>query len=904
MLLLTYIYLLSAIQPVLIGQYVHQTQQKPQNLSTISNLPLTLKPEQIHDTLESVTLDDLNLVWSENFSVFPGERWVGEQIPFEPETLNGKQYLRQVGNPDAGSHFIAAVSPVHFGAWEFSVRFDGFTTSTQNRVWVWLTVNDPENPHGYAVRLGESGSQKFVRIFRMNGESAPIELLRSTRVMPDSDIDIYVRVERYPNHTWRLGVRSSTESDYDWTSARYEDTVPQGRHWFGFQTSFTATRADRFLFGKVRIWQFPIFVTKIEPLSGTRLLIHFSESIPESLVDILRYGTLVQGYGDDSGLISAISISDTIIEINFSRVLSGGEYSIQLPSFNSPVTGNIYPGDKYPFKIFDEASLFDVVINEFTPRPGTLHFVEILNRSDKLLNLQGWEFGRQTQTRLLSNTDGEIVLLPGEIALLGTIPDNVLAYSTSQHVSLTLPTFGLNQDRLWLRNSQGELIDSISYSSEWVRELTAGISLERIDPDYAGNDMRNWAPSRNSSGNTAGLPNSHDLADTQSLEIISARVILPETVEVVFNRFVNPGEAVLRIDHDLPLWFEWSPWSGDRVLAAFPDQNNWLYQREALLVIDDISIFGSSDSEYLQQPISQPVRSGDIILNEIMYQPLQNRFSPFADQSEYVELQNLKPYRVDLTNLYLSDSMDKNGTFRTWKHISENWYADAGSFAVIFADTSRNWIDTRVHRSFGVTGGSNWARVDRSTLGLTSSGRGVYVRNESEVTIDSIYYSPNWHHPFVRDPRGRSLERILREVIPGSPGWTSSTAKEGGTPGNPNSTELILQDDFPSETGIIVVPNPFSPDNDGRNDQALIRYIPPTIGYLVRIDIFDRQGRLVRNLLADTLAGSDITVLWNGRDNSGRVLATGVYIILIEAYKSDERVIREKKTIVIARASH
>ena len=95
-------------------------------------------------------------------------------------------FVRQE-NPDDNSHYIYTKQLCLLWAdGIFSVRFDGFTTSNQNRVWVWLLVDDPESPNGYAVRIGESGGMKFASAFPDAwSRYPPIELLQSARVLPD-----------------------------------------------------------------------------------------------------------------------------------------------------------------------------------------------------------------------------------------------------------------------------------------------------------------------------------------------------------------------------------------------------------------------------------------------------------------------------------------------------------------------------------------------------------------------------------------------------------------------------------------------------------------------------------------------------------------------------------------------
>jgi hypothetical protein len=46
----------------------------------------------------------------------------------------------------------------------------------------------------------------------------------------------------------------------------------------------------------------------------------------------------------------------------------------------------------------------------------------------------------------------------------------------------------------------------------------------------------------------------------------------------------------------------------------------------------------------------------------------------------------------------------------------------------------------------------------------------------------------------------------------------------------------------------------------------------------VRLVIYDALGRRVRTLLARRLAAGSHTVVWDGRDGSGRALSSGIYL--------------------------
>ena len=72
-------------------------------------------------------------------------------------------------------------------------------------------------------------------------------------------------------------------------------------------------------------------------------------------------------------------------------------------------------------------------------------------------------------------------------------------------------------------------------------------------------------------------------------------------------------------------------------------------------------------------------------------------------------------------------------------------------------------------------------------------------------------------------------------------------------------------------------PNPFNPS-------TTIDYtVPGGEAALVRLGIYDLRGRLVRTLVDENREPGCYSVHWDGRDNRGKVLSSGVYLYRIEA---------------------
>lgn len=87
-------------------------------------------------------------------------------------------------------------------------------------------------------------------------------------------------------------------------------------------------------------------------------------------------------------------------------------------------------------------------------------------------------------------------------------------------------------------------------------------------------------------------------------------------------------------------------------------------------------------------------------------------------------------------------------------------------------------------------------------------------------------------------------------------------------------------DDTPSATPLLYqnTPNPFNPN-------TRIDFIVPTTGARVpvRLQVLDARGRVVRTLISGDLAPGRRSVVWDGREDGGRTMASGVYACRLSA---------------------
>jgi hypothetical protein len=136
---------------------------------------------------------------------------------------------------------------------------------------------------------------------------------------------------------------------------------------------------------------------------------------------------------------------------------------------------------------------------------------------------------------------------------------------------------------------------------------------------------------------------------------------------------------------------------------------------------------------------------------------------------------------------------------------------------------------------------------------------------------------------------GVSLERVSSE----GDIWICCVSSDQSTPGKKNSVSTTYSD----RIQLRIQPNPFSPDGDGFQDEAVIEYTLPMESNLT-IKIYDIKGRLIKTLIEDEPEVSG-EIIWNGRDDGNEIVRVGIYVVWAEA--SGNSVSQIKTTVVVAK---
>ena len=101
------------------------------------------------------------------------------------------------------------------------------------------------------------------------------------------------------------------------------------------------------------------------------------------------------------------------------------------------------------------------------------------------------------------------------------------------------------------------------------------------------------------------------------------------------------------------------------------------------------------------------------------------------------------------------------------------------------------------------------------------------------------------------------------------------------------------------EAGITAFPNPFSPNSDGVDDVTIISGEIPERSARIKAEVYDTHGRLIQILRDNRFSGSQFNLVWDGRDENGRIARIGIYIVYIQVLNDLIGVLREMRTTVV-----
>lgn len=269
---------------------------------------------------------------------------------------------------------------------------------------------------------------------------------------------------------------------------------------------------------------------------------------------------------------------------------------------------------------------------------------------------------------------------------------------------------------------------------------------------------------------------------------------------------------------------------------------------------------------------------GDIIFNELLPEP-------FVDGSEYIELYNRSKQELSLKDVCISTRKTDGSLNTRYPLEAYPQTLQAGDYLLLTKSIEG------VENFYSLPASLNWLECKLPVLSNTGSTVVLY-REDGEIIIDEVSYSPKWHAPTVKNKKGVALERKDPDKdSQNADNWTSAASSAGfGTPGLENSQYLSEETETDSEE----IDDPiYQPTGTFQ-----IPYRLNQSGYMARGWIFDLSGRKVALIADNILLGTQGYLEWNGKGRDGSPLNTGIYIIYLELWHPGGNVIRKKQVLL------
>jgi hypothetical protein len=305
----------------------------------------------------------------------------------------------------------------------------------------------------------------------------------------------------------------------------------------------------------------PPYILKIEMIDEYSIRIVFSENIVSSILGKTEYYNVRNVGVPSEAKVGNAELSNTVDLIFEKRFNIGTIYELTVSPDIKDIYGNKYRGDPIFFGQMYKPEKENIVINEilFHPRSGGSDFVEIYNRSDRILDLSDISIASRNRTtgilqQIYKVSEISIYIQPSDYFVFTT--DSISLYKsyyvenpTNVVIMSGFPTYPNEDGTVVLLDNEENIIDEFSYSESMHGIFISnpeGVSLERVDFDRKSSELGNWQ----SAAQTVGFatPTYKNSCYTHTKEVNESFVLASTT----FSPDGDGYEDVLFIDYKMP----------------------------------------------------------------------------------------------------------------------------------------------------------------------------------------------------------------------------------------------------------------------------------------------------------------------------------------------------------------
>ncbi len=829
--------------------------------------------------------------WSDDFTdgdFTNNPVWSGQTANFDIDVSN-RLHLNAPAVSDT-SYLSLSSDVIENASWEFLVDLD-FNPSSSNYANVYLVSNQSDlksSLNGYFVKIGNTSDE--VSLYRQDGTSTTKIIDGVDGLVSGSTNSVRIKVTRDASGNWELLTDNTGGTTYVSQGTILDNTYFSSMY-AGVFCKYTSTRSTKFHFDDFVVTGSPYvdntlpFVSSVTATSSNSVDVLFSEDMNQVSVENTNNYSLDNGFGNPSTAVLDGS-NLALVHLTFATNFTNNTSYFLTTTNVSDLAGNTLANsvDNFFYFVPDVALPFDVLITEFmadySPSQGLpeIEYIELYNNSNKTFDLANWTISDAST----SVTLGSYVLAPNQYVILADTTSS--GFGQFNILQTSIPSLNNSGDDIILKNDNNVTIDSISYDLSWYHDSNkdgGGWSIERKRLSAQCSDANNWGASTASIGGTPGNQNSiyTTQADT-SAPILTNYFLVGDTLTLTFDESIDATNMNLTFSPNLSIvsWQYVDDLSISVILSGL--QEGEIY---TATLNEIVNCWGTSiNNKSFIFGIPSQVEKGDVIINEIMFNPLTNG-------SDYVEIVNISDKVLDI-NGWMFANID-NDTIANLKPIINQQHLFLPDDYILVTEDS-----TDIIHDFSVYGIGTFIDTDLPTY-PNDSGSVILIDNNNSV-LDFVHYDEDYQFKLLASKDGKALERISFTGESNDPdNWhTASEQVEWGTPGYLNSQFV----DNSVDGEIALDSKIFSPDNDGYQDVVIINYQFTNPDNVMDVMVYNSTGQLVRELKDNYYPGTTGMITWDGITDDDTKAQTGTYVLLITVFDLDGNRKVYKEVVVLA----
>ncbi len=366
-------------------------------------------------------------------------------------------------------------------------------------------------PEGYLVLLSESGAGKYNKSNCLGVSGFPA-LTNGGAAIILKDNYQHVISELTYSDTW-YGDSHKSEGGYSLELIDPENPCSGATNWRASTDVSGGSPGIKNSVASVNPDNVSPEILRVEVMDSVLIEVFFSEAV-DTLIGLSSF-MIDKDIGYPVEMHFAKGFRSLVLKLG-SPLKTGVKYSLKTVDLIRDCAGNIIDeGLDIPFAFAAVPASSDIIINEvlFNPKTGGVDFVEVYNRSGKIINLgelflacADFNTGRIDSEYKIG--EESFTVFPGAYCLLTTRPDIVqqqyFCGSKKAFIGMSrFPVMNIDNGVIILKNRNGLRLDELRYSSSMHFPLlndVKGVSLERLDPLRPTSDSTNWHSASGLSG--------------------------------------------------------------------------------------------------------------------------------------------------------------------------------------------------------------------------------------------------------------------------------------------------------------------------------------------------------------------------------------------------------------------